>query len=359
LETTVSVGARLSVNVTPLLFTPPTFTTTAPVVVPVGAGTTMLVADQDVGVPVVPLNFTVLLPLVAPKFVPVIVTAVPTGPLFGDTLVMVGVAATVNGEPLLGFPPTVTTTLPVVAPDGTVAVMLVDDQAVVDAVVPLNATVLVPLVAPKFVPVIVTDAPTRPLVGESDVMVGGTVTVNAEPLLAIAPTVTTTLPVVAPDGTVAVMLVADQLVVDAVVPLNLTVLVPLVAPKFVPVMMTDAPTRPLVGESEVIVGVAGTVTVNADPLLAIPPTVTTTLPVVAPAGTVAVMLVADQAVVVAVVPLNVTVLVPLVAPKFEPAIVTDAPTTPVLGVTDVTTGAAAGMSKTTSVEFGLVKPTVL
>jgi hypothetical protein len=40
----------------------------------------MLVGPQLVGVPAVPLNFTVLVPCVAPKFVPVIVTDVATGP---------------------------------------------------------------------------------------------------------------------------------------------------------------------------------------------------------------------------------------------------------------------------------------
>jgi hypothetical protein len=40
----------------------------------------MLVALQLVGVPAVPLNVTVLVPCVVPKFVPVIVTEVPTGP---------------------------------------------------------------------------------------------------------------------------------------------------------------------------------------------------------------------------------------------------------------------------------------
>ncbi len=46
------------------------------------------------------------------------------------------------------------------------------------------------------------------------------------PLLALFETVTTTLPVVAPVGTVVAMLVALQLVAVAVVPLNLTVLLP-------------------------------------------------------------------------------------------------------------------------------------
>ena len=50
---------------------------------------------------------------------------------------------------------------------------------------PLNATVLVPCVAPKFVPVMVTDVPTGPEVGDKLVMLGaGVVTVNVCPLLA-------------------------------------------------------------------------------------------------------------------------------------------------------------------------------
>ncbi len=78
-----------------MLARPPTVTTTVPVVAPVGTGTAMLVADQLVGVAAVPLNVTVLVPCVAPKLVPVIVTAVPTGPLVGDRLVSVGAVVTV------------------------------------------------------------------------------------------------------------------------------------------------------------------------------------------------------------------------------------------------------------------------
>ncbi len=74
------------------------------------------------------------------------------------------------------------------------------------------------------------------------------------------------------------------------------------------------------------------VTVNATPLLGPPVVVTTTLPVVAPAGTVAVILPTLQAVTVAVAPLKVTLPVPCEAPKPDPAITTDAPTVPVLGV---------------------------
>src|SRR5262249_11536719 len=95
----VRLGATVTVKLTPLLARPPTVTTTFPVVAPAGTGTTMLVLDQLVGVAVVPLNFTVLVPCVAPKFVPVIVTEVATGPFVGDRLVMLGgvAAGTVTG----------------------------------------------------------------------------------------------------------------------------------------------------------------------------------------------------------------------------------------------------------------------
>jgi len=80
------------------------------------------------------------------------------------------------------------------------------------------------------------------------------VTVKAVPLLAKPPTVTTTGPVVAPLGTVATMLVALQLEGTAATPLNVTVLVPCVAPKFAPAMVTEAPTGPDVGLKEVMLG---------------------------------------------------------------------------------------------------------
>src|SRR5207245_1378802 len=175
----------------------------------------------------------------------------------------------------------------------------------------------------KFAPSIAPNAPTNPNVPyRRSSHLAGTVTVKLTPLLATPPTVTTTFPVVAPAGTGATMLVALQLVGVAAVPLNLTLLVPCVAPKFAPAIVTDVPINPDVGFKLVMLG-AGTVTVKLTALLATPPTVTTTLPVVAPAGTGATMLVALQLVAVAAVPLNVTVLVPCVAPKFAPAIVTE------------------------------------
>jgi hypothetical protein len=77
---------------------------------------------------------------------------------------------------------------------------------------------------------------------------------------------------------------------------------------------------------------AGLVTVKLGPLLARPPTVTTTLPVTAPVGIRTTILVPLQFVGAAFIPPNVTVLVPCVVPKFAPEIVTDAPTAPEPGL---------------------------
>lgn len=74
---------------------------------------------------------------------------------------------------------------------------------------------------------IVTAVPTTAEVGLKFVMLGpGMVTVKFTPLLATPPTVTTTLPVVAPAGTDVTMLVVLQLVTVAAIPLKVTVLEP-------------------------------------------------------------------------------------------------------------------------------------
>ncbi len=103
-----------------------------------------------------------------------IVTAVPTGPEVTERLVMLGVPSTVKLTPLLALLDTVTTTFPVVAPLGTVTVMLVALQLVAVAAVPLNLTVLVPWVDPKFDPAMVIVAPTAPEFGVRLVMLGPT-----------------------------------------------------------------------------------------------------------------------------------------------------------------------------------------
>jgi hypothetical protein len=106
----------------------------------------------------------------------VIVTGAPAAAEVGDRLLIVGVATTVNENPELVSPFTVTTTLPVVAPAGTETTIDVALQLVGVAAMPLNVTVLVPVlvtwVAPKFVPVIVTVAPTTPDVGDRLVIPG-------------------------------------------------------------------------------------------------------------------------------------------------------------------------------------------
>ena len=132
----------------------------------------MLVADQLVGRPPTPLKVTELVPWTEPKFVPVIVTGDPIVAEDVERLVMPGTGNTVNGVPLEVPFAVVTTTFPVVAPLGTGATMLVDVQFVGVAVVPLNATVLVPCGEPKLTPARVTEVPTGPDVGDRLLIVG-------------------------------------------------------------------------------------------------------------------------------------------------------------------------------------------
>src|SRR5437588_12110993 len=80
-------GSEPTVKFTPLLVRPPVVTATFPLVAPLGTEVTMLVALQLVVAAVMLLNVTVP---EAPKFVPVMVTCVPTGPEFGFKFVMVG-----------------------------------------------------------------------------------------------------------------------------------------------------------------------------------------------------------------------------------------------------------------------------
>jgi hypothetical protein len=139
----------------------------------------MLPLLQDVGVAETPLKVTVLVPCVAPKFVPVIVTDAPTAPEVGVSVLIIGVGGTtVKLTPLLATPDTVTTTFPVVAPLGTGTEMLVELQLVGVAAVPLNVTVLAPCVEPNAVPAMVTAAPIGPEVGDRLVMLGACASVR-------------------------------------------------------------------------------------------------------------------------------------------------------------------------------------
>src|ERR1700720_3074458 len=111
----------------------------------------MLVALQLLTVAGTELSVTLPLPWVAPKFVPVIVNCDPKPPpAVGDTLVIAGAEVTVNVVPLLATPPAaVTTTLPVTAPVGTDATMLVELQLVKVATSVPNFTLPFPCVGPR------------------------------------------------------------------------------------------------------------------------------------------------------------------------------------------------------------------
>jgi len=152
----------------------------------------MDVSLQLVGVAIpVPGKLTAPNPWLAPKFEPVMVTAVPTTPAEGDRPVMTG--SIVNELPAVAVAPeTVTLTVPDVAPVGTGTAIDVALQLVGVASVPLNATVLEPWLNPKFAPLMVIEAPTPPEVGEIEEMEGAGTTVKKELLLKTPPTSTTT-----------------------------------------------------------------------------------------------------------------------------------------------------------------------
>jgi|SRR5579872_2089608 len=170
-ERLVMLGTGNTVKGTPFDVPLEVATTTFPLVAPFGTGTTILVEAQLVGVaPAPPLNVTVLDPWGDPKFTPEIVTDTPTGPDVGDKLFIVGVCETVNQNPLLAVPATVTMTFPVVAAIGTGTEMLVAVHDVGVAAMPLNVTV--PVVDPRLAPEIVTDAPGTAGLGEIELICG-------------------------------------------------------------------------------------------------------------------------------------------------------------------------------------------
>jgi hypothetical protein len=218
-----------------------------------------------------------------PKVVPVITTDVPTVPWVGEKPVMPGF--TLKFELLVAVPPgVVTLILPAIAVAGTVAVIWVGEFSAKLALCPLKVTAVAP---PKFVPITVTTVPTGPLVGEKLETVGAGMTVKLLALDADPPDVVTVIgPVVAPDGTVAVIWVEEFTVKLALVPLNLTELAP-VNP--VPVTTTVAPTPPVGGEKPEITGVTRKLLV----LVAVPPAVVTLIFPVVAGGTVAVIWVAE------------------------------------------------------------------
>jgi hypothetical protein len=249
---------------------------------------------------------------------------------------------------------------PVVAPVGTATVILVPAPftAKPGAFTLLNETAVAPV---KLVPLILTDVPTGPLVGLNDVIVGApvVVTVKFVELVAVPLGVVTEIgPVVAPEGTVALIRVAFCTVkVAAETPLKRTAVAPV---KFVPLIRTEVPTGPLVGLNDVIVGAPVVVTVKFVELVAVPSGLVTEIgPVVAPAGTVAVIFCGLSIVNVADVPLKVTLVtlgsLPL---KFWPWIVTEVPTGPLVGEKELIAGAAAQDAGAIAIAAAMVPATI-
>ncbi len=208
---------------------------------------------------------------------------------------------------------------PVVAPEGTVAVIWFGSLTVNVDDLPLKETVVTPL---KPEPVMTTLLPMRPLVGVKPVTEGRTV--KGVELVAEVDVVTVIYPVVAVDGTLAVIWDEETTVAVAGTPLNETV-----APsKLAPVIVTVVPVTPLVGVKPEMV--KGPTTVKFVELVTVPDEVVTVIfPVVALLGTVAVNCVDELIVNPALTPLNFT---ELVLPNPDPVIMTLVPIAPLEGV---------------------------
>src|SRR2546425_209617 len=96
------------------------------------------VAEVTAKVAPTPLNVTDVAPV---KFAPLIVTTVPTGPLAGEKLAIVGGFTTVNELALVAVPSgVVTLSGPVVAPAGTVAWIAVSEGTAKVALTPFQET---------------------------------------------------------------------------------------------------------------------------------------------------------------------------------------------------------------------------
>jgi hypothetical protein len=240
------------VNVAPVAV-PTGFTTViGPVVAPAGTVVEICVSDTTVNTAFNPLNRTAVTPL---KFVPVIVTTDPAGPIVGENEEITG-KPTMKLFVLVPVPNAVVTLIrPDVAPVGTVAVICVGVGRPTDvAFVLLKRTWVAPQ---RFVPVIVTSVvPAVPNVGLNPVTVGAPACVTSNALVALpSPLVTWTLPSVALHGTLVEIVVAPTIVNAAATPLNVTD-VTFGLLKFVPVIVTVVPGAPLEGFRFEIVGAA-------------------------------------------------------------------------------------------------------
>jgi hypothetical protein len=138
-------------------------------------------------------------------------TVAPFAPEGGDKLPIAGLVTVKVILELLVIELTTTVTGPVVTLLGATAVMVVLVQLVTAAATPLKLTVLLPWVSPKFVPLMLTEVPGRPVFDDKLVMLGVGITVKLTGLLPIVPTCTYTFPVHAVEGTATVIEVSVQL----------------------------------------------------------------------------------------------------------------------------------------------------
>ena len=141
-----------------------------PEIAPVGTVTVMLLFVLAVTTAGVPLNET---EVGFNSEEPVIVIVVPTTPLLGVTAVITGaVLVMINGSVVVKLPlGVVTLTGPVVVPEATVAVIIVNVGSTVS---PVTVTPLIVTtgLGPKLDPLIVITDPSVPEVGDTKLMIG-------------------------------------------------------------------------------------------------------------------------------------------------------------------------------------------
>lgn len=167
------------------------------------------------------------------------------------------------------------------------------------------------------------------------------VTIKSSALVAallLPATDTEILPVVAPDGTITVKVVAVLDITTAGTPLNVTMLLEGVVLKFVPVIITVVPIGPEVEVKLIMVGGMRVLTVKFEALNKTEhPIIISSGPEVAPGGIVTVNVVGVEAVIVAGKPLILTRLLKGVM-KSVPVMVTEVPTGPDVGANEVIVG---------------------
>jgi hypothetical protein len=192
---------------------------------------------------------------------PLIVTSVFTAPLAGEIEVICGPGTVKFTSALLRTPATFTVIDPLIAVGGTLITICVSDQLTTTGVAPRMEIVLVPCVAPKPLPFTWTCncVPAGPLEGTSPLMSGPGYLYTTSELLVMLLTLTVTGPVEALLGALATILVSLHVLGVAEKPLKETVApVGFVAWNPEPLMVTEVPDTPPVGEMLVICG-AGTV----------------------------------------------------------------------------------------------------